>query len=55
MAINRLRLDFSLETAEERKRFLDVYTKPDEYSEVILTEETAEDPKKYILKPKKSL
>lgn len=41
--------------AATREAYFDVYTKPDEYSEVILTEETAEDPKKYILKPKNNV
>ena len=41
--------------AATREAYFNVYTKPDEYSEVILTEETAEDPKKYILKPKNNV
>lgn len=33
----------------------EVYTHPNEYSEVVLTEDTADDPKKYILKPKNNV
>ena len=32
--------------------YYEVYTHPNEYSEVVLTEETANDPKKYVLKSK---
>lgn len=38
-----------------REAYFNVYTKPDEYSEVILTKETADNPKKYILKPKNNV
>lgn len=33
----------------------EVYTHPNEYSEVVLTEDTADDPKKYILKQKNNV
>lgn len=33
----------------------EVYTHPNEYSEVVLTKDTADDPKKYILKPKNNV
>lgn len=49
MAINRLRLDFSLETAEERKRFLDEYVQRSEFIIKPPTEEELETMGNYLL------
>lgn len=49
MAINRLKLDFSLETAEERKRFLDEYVQRSEFIIKPPTEEELETMGNYLL------
>lgn len=49
MAINRLKLDFSLETAEERKKFLDEYVQRAEFITKPPTDEELETMGNYLL------